>query len=379
MNGINSSRKKEEKSFSKKINLFSIKTILIISIFILTCSFFLLHFIAYLKLWISIVISILSVLLSLYIILRLFLKRLEKSGYDEDWHELYGLKLSDLPYYKNDIITNTFKKNGDNYKEELGEINNGHDYPKNKRNYYDLYIPYSSLKNKDKINKIMLFIHGGGWKIGDKQYATFFSSRYAKYGFITATMNHTFLSNKSHECSIFRILDEINFCVADIKEQLNNRGFDESKLELALGGASSGAHLALLYGYSINNCPIPIKFIINIVGPVSMEPQYFYKIKDNNILDNIELIDIEQAMQQNKIENIFKSNESYLVETMNSMIGNRFNSNEIKGMLQNKKININNENYKKLIEFSKYVFPVNYIKNNTVPTLCVYAGILWLV
>ena len=60
----------------------------------------------------------------------------------------------------------------------------------------------------------------------------------------------------------------------NIKHKLKNLGFDENKLELAIGGVSSGAHLSLLYGYSMKNIPIPLKFLINIVGPLSLEIKY---------------------------------------------------------------------------------------------------------
>ena len=83
------------------------------------------------------------------------MRRLEKSGSFYEWHDLYGNKISNIPYFKNDIILNSFKKNGDNYNEEIGEVNKGEDYQKNERNYYNLYIPYSALKQKDKYNNVI--------------------------------------------------------------------------------------------------------------------------------------------------------------------------------------------------------------------------------
>ena len=62
-------------------------------------------------------------------------------------------------------------------------------------------------------------------------------------------MNHTLLIEKFKDSSIFRILDDITACITSMKEELKNRGFNENKLELAIGGYSSGAHITLLYGY----------------------------------------------------------------------------------------------------------------------------------
>ena len=68
-------------------------------------------------------------------------------------------------------------------------------------------------------------------------------------------------------------MDEITACIQSIKDELISSNYDATKLELALSGTSAGAHIALLYGYSIANSPIPIKFMIDIVGPVSIEPK----------------------------------------------------------------------------------------------------------
>ena len=60
---------------------------------------------------------------------------------------------------ENNEIENTFKTNGSNYNDVLGEINNGENYQQNLiRNLYDLYIPKNLDKNQ--YNKIILLIHG---------------------------------------------------------------------------------------------------------------------------------------------------------------------------------------------------------------------------
>ena len=55
-------------------------------------------------------------------------------------YNFLGVKYSNLNYGVDDKIENTFKKNGDNYNESMGEINNRKDYEINDRNIYDLYI-----------------------------------------------------------------------------------------------------------------------------------------------------------------------------------------------------------------------------------------------
>ena len=364
--------KSKEKNYIKII-FFNIKKIFIgIIIFFILC-LLLLKIKFHLNIILSLVISGLGVFTIIQYLKRILMKEFEKAGFVEDWHDLYGDKITNIPYFKNDVIINSFKKSGDNYNDEIGNVNNGKDYQKNERNYYDLYIPYLALKKKDKFNGVMLFIHGGGWVEGVKNSFSFLCSRYAKFGYITATMNHTLLTKKYKESNIFRILDEITSCINDIIDQLKNLGFDESKLELALGGASSGAHLVMLYGYSIKKCPLPIKFIINLVGPVSLEPEYFYKIKNDESLESIEPQDIEVAMKDKKLEKCVED-ELFLLKLMNSFIGNKYTDEEIQTMIENKKIKTDSEKYKEMLKIVQNAFPVKFINSKTVPTLCEYGG-----
>ena len=59
---------------------------------------------------------------------------------------------------------------------------------------------------------------------------------------------------------------------------------------------------------------------------------------------------------------------------MNCFIGNKYNNKDIKEMMINKTIDKNNEKYKELFKIAKYTFPVYYINENSVPTLCIYGG-----
>ena len=323
----------------------------------------------------TIILILIGIILLILIIFTLIIgikysKLYIQSGYEEPWNDLYGNRTLNIPYFKNNQIINSFKKNGDNYNETMGEINDGKNYTKNERNYYDLYIPYSSTKNKDKYNGIILFIHGGSWQYGDKNMMSYLCSRYAKMGYITATLSFTLLGKK--ESNIFRILDEITSCIESIKEQLKSQGFNENKLGIAIGGTSSGALLAMLYSYSIKKSPIPIKFVINNVGPVSLEPEYWYKLKNKNkTLENIEPDDIEKAINNSNIVKIF-DNEINLLKYMNLFIGKKYNDKQLKGMIKDKKINVNNDEYKKLYKIVYKTFPYNFI--NKIPTLCIYGG-----
>ena len=119
-------------------------------------------------------------------------------------------------------------------------------------------------------------------------------------------MSYTLLINNFTDYNIFKILDEITSCIQSIKDELIKKSFDGNKLELALGGTSAGAHIALLYTYSMKNSPIPIKFAIDIVGPVTIEPEFWYTLSDlNNPLDSITSESIQEGLNENKIKRIY--------------------------------------------------------------------------
>jgi len=359
--------KNNHKKWISKSNLI----FLIISLIILYISY------KHRKIGIFIILFILSIIILLKIVIYKHKKREKekgiKAGFEEPWHQLYGDKITNISYPKNNIIINSFKENGENYNKIIGNVNNGKDYLKNERNVYNLFIPYSSLKNKDNYNGIILFIHGGAWAFGEKENIEYLCSRYSKCGYITAEMNHTLLIEKFEDSSIFRILDDITACITSIKEELKDRGFNENKLELAIGGYSSGAHITLLYGYSIKNIPIPLKFLIDFVGPITLEPKYWYKIKNSkDTLENIESEDIERAFKEEKLVKVF--DDIILVGLMNAFIGRKYTEEELKEMIENKKVKENNEKYKELFNMVKYAFPTTYINSKTVPTLCQYGG-----
>ena len=167
-----------------------------------------------------------------------------------------------------------------------------------------------------------------------------------------------------------------------IKIFLKNEGFDVNKLEMVIGGGSSGAHLSMLYFYMIKNPPIPIKFIYNNVGPVTLEPKYFLSTKIyNDSLENIEPEDIEKAKANGKLismnsdPNVLMNNIG-LISFMNLAIGRKFNTNfdEIFSDLEKGEVNEYSKKYKKLLIKAKFAFPVTCVDNKSISKICVYRG-----
>ena len=287
----------------------------------------------------------------------------------------FGEFMINKTYSNNGIIENTFKLGGKNYDQEIGVINNGQDYPENERNNYNLYIPHSAMLNKENYNGVILFVHGGSWIGGEKESFENFCKIYGEMGFITATMGYTVLFGIYPNNNIFRIMDEISLCIDDIKGVLKEKGFDDTKLELAIGGYSAGGHLILLYSYLIESSSIPLKFAIDICGPISVEPKHYYRlVKVNDTLESLELSYIEEAMKNKRLVRT-STVDTFLLQYMNAFLGERYNNSDLEEMLNaNKTINYSNEKFQKLYNSVKHSFPVSIQDKNKIPTLCLYTG-----
>ena len=183
------------------------------------------------------------------------------------------LCFTSVPYDDNGVIVNTYKNGGVNHMEY--DINGNKDYEATRRtNNFDLYVPNSTLE-KDK-NLVILFIHGGAWVSGFKTDVNEYVREFAKKGYITATIKYTLLKRTmdDNSLSIFRDLDEIDACIKALKSALTELNLYNANTKLAIGGASSGAHLSMLYSYSRgNHSALPISFVIDAVGPVDIKPE----------------------------------------------------------------------------------------------------------
>lgn len=188
----------------------------------------------------------------------------------EETPNVYCFK--NISYATDDSIANTYKIGGVNQNEF--DVNANEDYFGSKsNNNFDLYVPKNLAK--DQKHAVILFIHGGAWISGFKTDVNSYVHAFANKGYITATIKYTLLkkSMDDRSLSVFRNLDEIDACIASIKSALEDLEFDTSKTNLVIGGASSGAHLAMLYAYSRGDkSPLKISFVVDAVGPVDIKP-----------------------------------------------------------------------------------------------------------
>ena len=307
-----------------------------------------------------------------------------------------------IPYYSyedeegNHFVTNTYKEGGINHHEY--NVNNGEDFHETtQKNNFDLYVPRALDKTAN--NTIVLFIHGGAWISGLKTDVNPYVHEFANRGYIAATLKYTLLNSDMNDdsLSVFRDLDEIDACIDDIKTCLEELKFDTSKVNIAIGGASSGAHLTMLYTYSRGaSCPLPIKFIVNAVGPVDMKSEgwkaftgnieasldaglSYSAIEAQKAAGNLSVLAI--AGQKDEEKNQIYWNDYQTLRIANGMCGLPFSLETVKEASDNKQdiTDPTNEAYVSMskINGGQDLLSVTYWINKTTekyPMVCAYGG-----
>ena len=294
-----------------------------------------------------------------------------------------------VPYGVNDKVTNTYKVGGANQNEF--NVNGGQDYDATKmRNNYDLYVPDSASKTDKHV--VMLFIHGGAWVSGVKTDVNPYVFEFANKGYIAATVKYTLLkrSMDDNTLSIFRDLDEIDACVTSLKSVLqNDLHFDTTKTKFVIGGASSGAHLAMLYSYSRGHkAAMRPDLIINAVGPVDIKPDNWKEFNDasQTVLDaGISYSAINTQRTNGNLSNLGIAGDSVTwndYQTMriaNGMCGLPYSLSDVQASSSNGS-DINNPNAASLAMTNdgggEDQLSVTYWMNSTnkIPMVCAYAG-----
>jgi acetyl esterase/lipase len=108
------------------------------------------------------------------------------------------------------------------------------DYP-DKKDRLDIYTPANASKAP-----VIVSIHGGGLRQGDKSGHTFVGQRFAANGFVTVVVNHRLSPGVMHPAHI----EDIAAAVAWVKRNIAQHGGDPDKLFVI--GHSAGAYLAAL-------------------------------------------------------------------------------------------------------------------------------------
>lgn len=100
-------------------------------------------------------------------------------------------------------------------------------------------------KGCEELLPVIMYIHGGGWKYGDKAAAGGqHNAKFAEFGFFTCSINHRSTSEAPHPAQIHDVKAAVRWLRANAAEY----NIDPNKI--GVWGHSSGGHLAALLGTS---------------------------------------------------------------------------------------------------------------------------------
>ena len=144
---------------------------------------------------------------------------------------------------------------------------------KDERQKYDLVFP----KNAKGRLGLVLCIHGGGWVEGSKdEYTKSLFQVSEQKGVAAACMNYRYVSDN---VSFGDVLDDITSALAAIKAKGAEYGVNFDKVLLT--GISAGGHLSLLYAYTKKDAaPVRPVCVVELCGPTDLESPFFYSVKN---------------------------------------------------------------------------------------------------
>ena len=140
----------------------------------------------------------------------------------------------------------------------------------------DIYKP----KNLSAAAPLLVFIHGGGWRSGNRADYLVYLIAFARKGYVTATVSYRFLKDAPYPACAEDITDAVQW----FYKNGGSYGYDPDRI--ALIGGSAGAHLALLVAYNWKKggtlpdtgadsvSPHSIKAVVDIYGPTDFTTEF---------------------------------------------------------------------------------------------------------
>jgi len=126
----------------------------------------------------------------------------------------------------------------------------------------DVYLP----ENRNSNTRIIVFIHGGGWFSGDKSDAKDGATYFQQQGYVFISINYRLTrtpENNIHPAQMQDIGKALGFI------ESKNHEWNLSDSRIIFYGVSSGAHLAMLYGYKYDDAK-KVKAVVSLEGPTDL-------------------------------------------------------------------------------------------------------------
>jgi acetyl esterase/lipase len=137
----------------------------------------------------------------------------------------------------------------------------------------DIYKP----KNLSGPVPLLIFVHGGAWRSGNRDDYKVYTVAFAEKGYVTATVSYRLLMDKPYPACVEDVRDAVQWLFRNGEKY----GYDTSRI--AIIGGSAGAHLALLAAYgwkkeidtaAVLQYTYRVKAVVDIYGPVDFTTEY---------------------------------------------------------------------------------------------------------
>ncbi len=125
---------------------------------------------------------------------------------------------------------------------------------------FDLYLPDTPTKAP-----VMVYIHGGGWKRGDKAAAALKPAFFNGKGWIFVSVNYRLIPEGKHPLNV----NDVAAAIARIHDTIAEKGGDPMKLFVM--GHSAGAHLASLVATNPKPLEATGKSVAILKGVISLD------------------------------------------------------------------------------------------------------------
>lgn len=135
-------------------------------------------------------------------------------------------------------------------------------YGSESRQKMDVYLP----KNRSKATKTIIYLHGGGWYMGNKADIKEGAIYFQQQGFAFISINYRLTRTAENNIHPAQMQD-IDKVIALIGQKQQEWSLSDDKL--AFFGGSAGAHLSMLYAYKYNTNG-KVKAVISMSGPTDL-------------------------------------------------------------------------------------------------------------
>ena len=140
------------------------------------------------------------------------------------------------------------------------------DYGTDKEQYFLYYEP------KEKVSdKIVIWIHGGGWNAGNPKFFDYVGQYMARAGYRFVSIGYRLSPKNKYPAQIIDVCNAYNAAI----KYLNDKGIDTSKV--IVSGPSAGAHLSSILCYSKKVQDEYKVDVSNVIGYIGVGGPYSFR------------------------------------------------------------------------------------------------------